>query len=128
MARLSRLVFPGVALHIIQRGNNRNACFREDGDYLTYLAHLRQLTTKHECALHAYCLMTNHVHLLLTPTEPEACALLMRDLGRTYAVVESFREYRRAARPDADTALRISRFVRRFAANELSTAIRRSPR
>jgi len=85
MARLSRLVFPGVALHIIQRGNNRNACFREDGDYLTYLAHLRQLTTKHECALHAYCLMTNHVHLLLTPTEPEACALLMRDLGRTYA-------------------------------------------
>jgi putative transposase len=84
MARLSRLVFPGVALHIIQRGNNRNACFREDSDYLTYLAQLRQLTTKHRCDLHAYCLMTNHVHLLLTPQHADACSLLMRDLGRSY--------------------------------------------
>ena len=61
MARLTRLVFPGVALHVIQRGNNRNACFREDSDYLTYLAQLRQLTTKHECDLHAYCLMADRM-------------------------------------------------------------------
>jgi REP-associated tyrosine transposase len=84
MARYPRLILPGVALHIIQRGNNRNACFREDSDYLTYLAHLRHLSRKYECDVHAYCLMTNHVHLLLTPDAPDACGLLMRDLGRCY--------------------------------------------
>jgi putative transposase len=84
MARHRRLILPGVALHVIQRGNNRNACFRGDSDYLAYLAHLRQLCAKHACSLHAYCLMTNHVHLLLTPDEESACSLLMRDLGRSY--------------------------------------------
>jgi putative transposase len=86
MARVARLVFPGVALHIIQRGNNRNACFAHDSDYLTYLSTLRQLSVKHECMVHAYCLMTNHVHLLLTPSRAEACGLLMRDLGRSYVL------------------------------------------
>ena len=86
MARVARLVFPDVALHIIQRGNNRNACFAHDSDYLTYLSTLRQLSLKHECKVHAYCLMTNHVHLLLTPSRTEACGLLMRDLGRSYVL------------------------------------------
>lgn len=84
MARVPRHVFPGVALHVIQRGNNRNACFRQDSDYLTYLGHLRHLLAKYECKLHAYCFMTNHVHLLITPGQAQACALLMRDLGRCY--------------------------------------------
>jgi putative transposase len=84
MARHPRLIFPGVALHVIQRGNNRKACFAGDSDYLSYLAHLRHLSGKYRCELHAYCLMTNHVHLLLTPQESEACSLLMRDLGRSY--------------------------------------------
>lgn len=84
MARHPRLILPGVALHVVQRGNNRNACFSADGDYLTYLSHLRHLLMKYACELHAYCLMTNHVHLLLTPAGPEACAHLMRDLGRRY--------------------------------------------
>jgi putative transposase len=84
MARHPRLILPGVALHVIQRGNNRNACFAGDADYLTYLAHLRYLSRKYQCELHAYCLMTNHVHLLLTPQESEGCSLLMRDLGRSY--------------------------------------------
>ena len=84
MARHPRLILPGVALHLVQRGNNRNACFREDADYLTYLAQLRQLARRYECDVHAYCLMTNHVHLLLTPADANACALLMRDLGRSY--------------------------------------------
>jgi putative transposase len=84
MARHPRLIFPGVALHVIQCGNNRSACFREDGDYLTYLAHLRHLSGKYQCEVHAYCLMTNHVHLLVTPANAEDCALLMRDLGRSY--------------------------------------------
>jgi putative transposase len=84
MARHPRVSVPGVALHVIQRGNNRSACFLQDGDYLTYLAYLRHLSTKYQCDVHAYCLMTNHVHLLLTPNESEGCGLFMRDLGRCY--------------------------------------------
>lgn len=60
------------------------ACFREDSDYLLYLAHLRELSVKLACAVHAYCLMTNHVHLLVTPTTAEGCTALMRDLGQRY--------------------------------------------
>jgi REP-associated tyrosine transposase len=84
MARHPRLILPGIALHVVQRGNDRNACFREDGDYLTYVAHLRYLSRKYECEVHAYCLMTNHVHLLLTASDADGCGLLMRDLGRSY--------------------------------------------
>jgi len=84
MARPLRQVLPGVAVHVIQRGVNRVACFRADADYLVYLSHLRQLSVKHGCALHAYCLMTNHVHLLLTPGAAESCTELMRDIGRNY--------------------------------------------
>jgi putative transposase len=54
------------------------------GDYLVYLSNLRQLAAKHGCAVHAYCLMTNHVHLLLTPTDTASCTELMRDLGQRY--------------------------------------------
>jgi putative transposase len=84
MPRALRVTIPGVALHIIQRGNNRAACFREDSDFLFYLASLRLLAYKHDCAIHAYCLMTNHVHLLLTPASGEACKELMRNLGQRY--------------------------------------------
>ena len=75
---------PGIALHVVQRGHNRRDCFQHDTDYLVYLSNLRQLLTRTRCALHAYCLMTNHVHLLLTPTSPQGCALLMRNLGQRY--------------------------------------------
>ena len=84
MPRPSRLILPGVAVHVIQRGNNRVACFRQDSDYLMYLAYLRQLSDKYDCAIHAYCLMTNHVHLLVTPASSGACTGLMRDLGQRY--------------------------------------------
>ena len=75
---------PGVAAHIVQRGHNRAACFRRDSDYLLYLLHLRELSEKHGCQVHAYCLMTNHVHILLTPATSDASTLLMRDLGQRY--------------------------------------------
>lgn len=84
MARPPRLVLPGVALHVVQRGNNRQQCFIEDSDYLVYLHQLRQSSARAGCAVHAYCLMTNHVHLLLTPASSLACGDLMRDLGRRY--------------------------------------------
>jgi putative transposase len=84
MPRQPRLVVPDVAIHIVQRGNDRQACFRHESDYLLYLVHLRRLAQKAACRLHAYCLMTNHVHLLLTPRDANACASLMRDLGQRY--------------------------------------------
>ena len=84
MPRPWRLILPGVAVHVIQRGNNRIPCFKRDSDYLVYLAYLRHLAEKYECAVHAYCLMTNHVHLLLTPAAAGACTALMRDLGQRY--------------------------------------------
>ena len=69
---------------MIQRGVDRVACFRADADYLVYLSQLRRLSAKHGCAIHAYCLMTNHVHLLLTPSRAESCTAMMRDLGQRY--------------------------------------------
>jgi putative transposase len=84
MPRQLRLVLPGVALHVIQRGNNRAACYRERSDYLVYLLHLHELTRKFSCAIHAYCLMGNHVHLLMTPSSEEGCTSLMRELGQRY--------------------------------------------
>ena len=84
MARRLRYILPGIAVHLIQRGVNRVACFRAEADYLVYLSHLRRLSAKHDCTVHAYCLMTNHVHLLLTPGTADSCTRLMRDLGRYY--------------------------------------------
>jgi putative transposase len=84
MPRLPRLIFPNVAVHIIQRGNNRMACFRAESDYLLYLGHLRDLAAELSCAVHAYCLMTNHVHLLMTPSAADTCTTLMRNLGQRY--------------------------------------------
>jgi putative transposase len=84
MPRGARLVVPEVAMHVVQRGHDRRDCFRQDTDYLVYLGNLRELAPKTGCALHAYCLMTNHIHLLLTPSAADACALLMRNLGQRY--------------------------------------------
>ena len=84
MGRHARLIVPGVALHIYHRGNNRQDCFQHRNDRLVYLAILFDLCGKRPCQLHAYCLMTNHVHLLLTPEDMSVCALLMRDLAGIY--------------------------------------------
>jgi putative transposase len=71
-------------MHVVQRGNNRAACFRAKSDCQAYLRFLHQLSEKRACAVHAYCLMTNHVHLLITPATTDGCADLMRDLGQRY--------------------------------------------
>ncbi|MCK4742220.1 MAG: transposase [Sulfuriflexus sp.] len=84
MPRRARLVVPGIPWHIIQRGNNRSACFYADEDYHRYLDTLKEQAKKYDCVVHAYCLMTNHVHLLLTPMHQESAALLMKHLGQRY--------------------------------------------
>jgi putative transposase len=67
MPRASRLVLAGQAHHVIQRGNNRQAIFFDDADRRFFLSALGDALTAHDCVLHAYVLMTNHVHLLVTP-------------------------------------------------------------
>jgi putative transposase len=84
MARRPRLELPGVPLHVIQRGNNRASCFHADGDRRLYLRCLNGAAARHGCAVHAYVLMPNHVHLLVTPTTVGAVASMMQDLGRRY--------------------------------------------
>lgn len=84
MARLPRLILPDVSVHVVQRGVDRQPCFRNDTDYMVYVSNLQELAVSTACAIHAYCLMTNHVHLLLTPRNAESCALLMRELGKRY--------------------------------------------
>jgi len=84
MPRRSRLTVPGIPWHIIQRGNNRSSCFYAEEDYRRYLDTLTELSVKHDCLIHAYVLMTNHVHLLLTPKAEDSAALLMKNLGQRY--------------------------------------------
>ena len=86
MAKHPRLIVPGVALHVHHRGNNRQDCFYQDKDRLVYLSILRDLSKLRGCALHAYCLMTNHIHVLLTPKDETGCSLMMRDLARRYSI------------------------------------------
>jgi putative transposase len=95
MPRRARLTLPGVSLHIIQRGNNRSACFYADEDYSRYLLHLKVLSERYRCSVHAYVLMTNHVHLLLTPEREDSASLLMKHLGQRYVQYVN-RVYRRS--------------------------------
>lgn len=84
MPRQPRFVVPEIALHVRHRGNNGQDCFQTDADRLVYLSNLHELCVRTRCALHAFCLMTNHVHLLLTAPDAASCASLMRDLGQRY--------------------------------------------
>lgn len=84
MPRMKRLDLPGVAQHVIQRGNDRQACFFCEADYIRYLQDLREAACKFGCRVHAYVLMTNHVHLLVTPDIAGAVARMMQAIGRRY--------------------------------------------
>ena len=84
MARLPRLVAAGLPLHLIQRGNNRTTTFSAAADYRRYAAVLFQASRRYGCAIHAYVLMTNHVHLLLTPSDELGPGRMMQALGRVY--------------------------------------------
>ena len=82
--RLARLALPNVPLHLIQRGNNRQACFFADGDYRLYLDWLSEHAGKTGCCMHAYVLMTNHVHLLVSADKAGSAGTLMKVLGQRY--------------------------------------------
>ncbi len=84
MARLPRPDLPGVPQHVVQRGNNRLPCFLDDEDRQRYLQCLCRALTRFGCQLHAYVLMNNHVHLLLTPGEAGAVSRMMHTFARNY--------------------------------------------
>lgn len=84
MPRPHRLNLPGFPQHVTQRGNNRQPCFLDDSDRNAYRRLLCKAASRSEVDIHAYVLMTNHVHLLLSPSTPEGVSTLMQDLGREY--------------------------------------------
>lgn len=84
MPRRPRIIVPNIPLHVIQRGNNRQSCFFAEEDYQLYLEWLQEYASNTGCLVHAYVLMTNHVHLLLTPKEFGSAGTLMKCLGQRY--------------------------------------------
>ena len=79
-----RFNLPGVPQHVIQRGNNREPCFYSEQDYQHYLDDLKESALKYDCQIHAYVLMTNHVHLLITPMSENGISQMMQALERRY--------------------------------------------
>lgn len=84
MPRRPRVIVPNTPQHLIQRGNNRQACFYADEDYQFYLEWLKEYADKTECKIHAYVLMTNHVHLLVSTEKADAVGVMMKSLGQRY--------------------------------------------
>lgn len=84
MPRRTRVHIDGLPLHIVQRGHNRAACFFDDKDRFAYLGWLRDALERERCRLHAYVLMTNHVHLLLTPEDAGRVPQVLISVGRRY--------------------------------------------
>jgi putative transposase len=84
MARQARVSLPHHTYHLLQRGNNRQNIFSGDEDRRTMLNLLLEASRKHEVAVHSYVLMSNHVHLLVTPTTAEGMSLMMQQVGRSY--------------------------------------------
>jgi len=84
MARRPRLVVPGFPLHVVQRGNNRAATFHCPEDYTCYREALFAACRRYGCAMHAYVLMPNHVHLLITTDDACAPSHMMQAVGRRF--------------------------------------------
>lgn len=84
MARQPRFRIPGYPQHVVQRGNNRQPCFLGERDYRYYLDCLARAVRENSCDVHAYVLMTNHVHLLVTPHAADGIPKLMQAVGRRY--------------------------------------------
>lgn len=85
MPRQFRIWYPGATYHIYARGNRRGAIFTDDRDYLQYLKILENVRSNHSFTLHSYCMMTNHLHLLIE-TAATPIQMIMKDLHSRYAV------------------------------------------
>ena len=85
MPRRARHYVPGLPYHIVQRGNNREACFIEPENYQFYLELWQEVSKRYGVAVHAYCLMTNHIHMLATPDRATSISETMKVVGSRYA-------------------------------------------
>jgi putative transposase len=85
MPRHARVIFPGVPHHVTQRGNQRRDTFLEDGDGLAYLSLLKEHSQRHSIEVVAYCLMPNHVHLVLIPSTPDGLHRALKAIHGRYA-------------------------------------------
>lgn len=83
MPRMGRVVLPNYPHHVVQRGHNRQVVFAEDDDFQRYIENLRELKAAFGVQVYAYCLMTNHVHLLLAPGEAVAAGSADESAGGT---------------------------------------------
>lgn len=84
MPRKQRFFLPDLPAHIVQRGRSREPVFFGDDDYRAYLGWLKVAADRYECAIHAYVLMTNHVHILATPKTKDGISRMMQYVGRRY--------------------------------------------
>jgi putative transposase len=84
MPRPSRPDLPGIPQHVIQRGNDRQPCFFHESDFMDYEKRLHEASTRFNCTVHAYVLMNNHAHVLVTPAEVGGVSRMMQTLGRGY--------------------------------------------
>jgi putative transposase len=84
MPRKPRFYLPGVPVHIVQRGHSRSPVFFETQDYVTYAHWVREGSEKYNIAVHAFVLMKNHIHLLITPPKAQNVSLFMQFVGRRY--------------------------------------------
>jgi putative transposase len=82
---LPRICPVGIAQHIIQRGNNRQICFGGEQDFFAFVGSLKEFSAKFVVDIHAWVLMTNHLHLLFTPREQDGVSQMIQALGRQYA-------------------------------------------
>jgi len=97
MGRALRIRLPNLTFHVVQRGHNRAPTFRRTQDYLEYLSLVRIGGQRFETRIHAYVLMTNHVHLLLTSNLPDGVSLLLQYVSGQYAARFNKRHERRGA-------------------------------
>jgi len=120
MARQARTIIPGQAMHVMVRGNNRETLFFSDADRRIYLDWLREAAKQFGSAVHAFALMPNHVHLLVTPQNADSLAKTMQSLGRRYAQYFNQQQQRsgtiwegryRSSLIDPDYFLRCQRFI-----------------
>ena len=84
MARLPRITPAGIPQHLIQRGNNRQACFCCEDDFIAYAGWLKEYSRQYDVRIYAWVFMTNHVHLLATPQADNGISKMMQSLGRMY--------------------------------------------
>jgi putative transposase len=92
MARLARIIAPGLAHHVLQRGNRRQETFFNDGDREFYLRLLREQCDLYGVQIWSYCLMSNHVHLIVVPTHRESLAKAIGETHKRYSRMINFRE------------------------------------